>query len=211
MNYSYRLEEEELSIILELIEELNTSEYTPGISAEIDIMNNNYTAYIEVEIDNEFINELDEDVLKKYAEMYSEEEYFMKERIKQYILSLIENPDPLPPASVDEYIDLLNAENYGFCECLEIELEKTKGLIHFTEYEEYIDALEYINSKSSKKYEVTVRYDAFASKKRNDVPVLEFKSTNLKNKIEEKDGFFYYFLLFFIIFWIIVYLFLFCV
>ena len=34
-------------------------------------------------------------------------------------------------------------------------------------------------------------YDALASKKRNDVPVLEFKSTNLKNKIEENDGFKY--------------------
>ena len=34
-------------------------------------------------------------------------------------------------------------------------------------------------------------YEAFASKKRNDVPVLEFKSTNLKNKIEENDGFKY--------------------
>ena len=191
MEYSYRLDDAELSIILDLIEELNSSDYTTIITVEIDIMNNNYTAYIEVEIDNEFINELDEDVLKKYSEMYSEEEYFMKERIKQYILSLIENPDPLPPASVDEYIDLLNAENYGFCECFENELEKTKGLIHFTEYLEYVNALEYINSKASKKYEVSVIYAAFASKKRNDVPVLEFKSTNLKNKIEEKDGFKY--------------------
>ena len=191
MEYSYRLDDAELSIILDLIEELNSSDYTTIITVEIDIMNNNYTAYIEVEIDNEFINELDEDVLKKYSEMYSEEEYFMKERIKQYILSLIENPDPLPPASVDEYIDLLNAENYGFCECFENELEKTKGLIHFTEYLEYVNALEYINSKASKKYDVSLIYEAFASKKRNDVPVLEFKSTNLKNKIVENGEFKY--------------------
>ena len=126
MKYSYRLEEEELSIILDLIEELNSSDYTTIITVEIDVvrLDKRYTAYIETKIDNNFINELDEDILKKYSEMYNEEEYL---------------------------------------------------------------------------------------KKRNDVPVLEFKSTNLKNKIEEKDGFFYYFLLFFIIFWIIVYLFLFCV
>ena len=117
----------------------------------------------------------------------------MKERIKQYVLSLIENPDPLLPASVDEYIHLLNRENYDFCECFENELEKTRGLIHFTEYEEYVDAIQYINSTASKKYEVKLMYDAFASKQRNDVPVLEFKSTNLKNKIVENDGFKYVF------------------
>ena len=154
-------------------------------------MDTHYTVFIEVDINTEFINELDEDILKKYSEMYEEEEYFMKERIKQYILSLIENPYPLLPASVDEYIDLLNAENYDFCECFEIELEKTKGLIHFTEYDEYIGAVQYINSTASKKYEVSVMYEAYASKKRNDVPILEFKSTNLKNKIEENDGFKY--------------------
>lgn len=192
MEYSYGLDDAELDDVLELLEELNSSEYTRIISMEsFDIMDNQYTVFIEVDINTEFINELDEDVLKKYAEMYNEEEYFMKERIKQYILSLIENPDPLLPASVEEYIDLLNAENYDFCECLEIELEKTKGLIHFTEYEEYRDALEYINSTASKKYEVSVIYEAFTSKKRNDVPVLEFKSTNLKNKIVENDGFKY--------------------
>lgn len=191
--YAYGVEDAGLSIILDLIEELNYSEYTTIITVEIDVvkLDKTYTAYIETKIDNNFINELDEEVLTKYSEMYNEEEYFMRERIKQYILSLIENPDPLLPASVDEYIHLLNRENYDFCECLEIELEKTKGLIHFTEYEEYMDALEYINSKASKKYEVSVIYEAFASKKRNDVPVLEFKSTNLKNKIEENDGFKY--------------------
>lgn len=195
MEYSYRVENAGLSIILDLIEELNSSEYTTIITVEIDVvrLDKTYTAYIETKIDNNFINELDEDILKKYAEMYSEEEYFMKERIKQYILSLIENPDPLPLASVDKYIHLLNKENYNFCEYLEIELEKTKGLIHFTEYEEYMDALEYINSKASKKYEVNVVYDALASKKRNDVPILEFKGTEIKNKIEEKDGFKYVF------------------
>lgn len=191
MSYSYGLEDAELSIILDLLSELNYSEYTKIVTAEIDIMNNNYNAYLEVAINTDFINELDEDVLKKYSEMYNEDEYFMRERIKQYILSLIENPYPLLPASVDEYIDLLNAENYGFCECFENELEKTKGLIHFTEYDEYMDALEYINSKASKKYEVTVMYDAFASKKRNNIPRIEFKGTELKNKIEEKDGFRY--------------------
>ena len=117
----------------------------------------------------------------------------MKERIKQYVLSLIENPDPLLQASVDKYIHLLNKENYNFCECLEIELEKTKGLRQFTEYDEYVDALEYINSKASKKYEVTVMYDSLVSKKRNDVPILEFKGTEIKNKIEENDGFKYVF------------------
>ena len=66
-----------------------------------------------------------------------------------------------------------------------------RGLIHLTEYKEYVDAIQYINSTASKKYEVSVIYEAFASKKRNDVPVLEFKSTNLKNKIEENDGFKY--------------------
>lgn len=192
MEYSYRLEDAELSIILDLIEELNSSEYTTIISIEsFDIKNNYYTVFIEVSINTEFINELDEDVLKKYSEMYNEEEYFMRERIKQYILSLIENPDPLLHASVDEYIHLLNTENYDFCECFENELEKMRGLIHFTEYEEYVDAVQYINSISSKKYEVSVMYEAFASKKRNDVSILEFKSTNLKNKIEENDGFKY--------------------
>ena len=193
MSYSYRVEDAGLSIILELIEELNSSEYTTIITIEIDVvrLDKTYTAYIETKINNNFINELDEDVLKKYSEMYNEEEYFMRERIKQYILSLIENPDPLLPASVDEYISLLNRENCAFCDCFENELEKTKGLIHFTEYLEYVNALEYINSKASKKYEVNVMYEAFASKKRNDVPVLEFKSTNLKNKIEENDGFKY--------------------
>lgn len=193
MSYDYRLEDAELSIILDLLSELNYSEYTKIVTAEIDIMNNNYNAYIEVEIDNEFINELDEDVLKKYSEMYNEEEYFMRERIKQYIISLIENPDPLIPASVDEYIHLLNRENYDFCECFENELEKMRGLIHFTEYEEYIDALEYINSTASKKYEVRVIYEALASKKMNDFPVLEFKGTEIKNKIVENDGFKYIF------------------
>ena len=193
MEYSYRVEDAGLSIILDLIEELNYSEYTTIITIEIDVvrLDKTYTAYIETKINNNFINELDEDVLKKYSEMYNEEEYFMRERIKQYILSLIENPDPLLPASVDEYIHLLNRENYDFCECFENELEKMRGLIHFTEYEEYVDAIQYINSKASKKYEVNVMYEAFASKKRNDVPVLEFKSTNLKNKIEENDGFKY--------------------
>lgn len=156
MNYSYRLEEEELSIILELIEELNTSDYTTIITVEIDVvrLDKRYTAYIETKIDNNFINELDEDILKKYSEMYNEEEYFMRERIKQYILSLIENPTPILPSSVDGYISLLNRENYNFCECFENELEKMKGLIHFTEYEEYVDAIQYINSTASKKYEV---------------------------------------------------------
>ena len=193
MEYSYRVENAGLSIILELIEELNSSEYTTIITVEIDVvrLDKTYTAYIETKIDNNFINELDEEVLTKYSEMYNEEEYFMRERIKQYILSLIENPDPLLPASVDEYIHLLNRENYDFCECFENELEKMRGLIHFTEYEEYIDALEYINSKASKKYEVNVMYDALASKKRNDVPILEFKGTEIKNKIEENDGFKY--------------------
>ena len=191
MSYDYRLEDAGLSIILDLIEELNYSEYTKIVTVEIDIMNNNYAAYIEVVINTDFINELDEDVLKKYSEMYNEEEYFMRERIKQYILSLIENPDPLLPASVDEYIHLLNIENYDFCECFENELEKMRGLIHFTEYEEYVDAVQYINSISSKKYEVEVMYNAYASKKRNDVPVIEFKGTDLKKKIEEKDGFRY--------------------
>lgn len=192
MSYSYRLDDVELDDVLELLEELNSSEYTRIISMEsFDILDKQYTVYIEVDINPDFINEINEDILKKYSEMYNEEEYFMKERIKHYILSLIENPDPLPHAIVEEYIFLLNKENYDFCECLEIELEKTKGLIHFTEYEEYMDALEYINSKASKKYEVSVIYEAFASKKRNDVPVLKFKSTNLKNKIEENDGFKY--------------------
>ena len=190
MEYSYRVEDAGLSIILELIEELNSSEYTTIITIEIDVvrLDKTYTAYIETKINNNFINELDEDVLKKYSEMYNEEEYFMRERIKHYILSLIENPDPLPPASVEEYIFLLNSENYDFCECFENELEKTRGLIHFTEYEEYIDALEYINSKASKKYEVTVMYDSLVSKKRNDVPILEFKGTEIKNKTETING-----------------------
>ena len=193
MSYKYRLEDVELDDVLKLLEELNYSEYTTIITVEIDVvrLDKTYTAYIETKIDDNFINELDEEVLTKYSEMYNEEEYFMRERIKQYILSLIENPDPLLPASVDEYIHLLNKENYNFCECFEKELEKTKGLIHFTEYLEYVNALEYINSKASKKYEVSVIYEAFASKKRNDVLVLEFKSTNLKNKIEENDGFKY--------------------
>lgn len=193
MSYEYRLEDVELDDVLKLLEELNYSEYTTIITVEIDVvrLDKTYTAYIETKIDDNFINELDEEVLTKYSEMYNEEEYFMRERIKQYILSLIENPDPRLPASVDEYIHLLNKENYNFCECFEKELEKTKGLIHFTEYLEYVNALEYINSKASKKYEVSVIYEAFASKKRNDVPVLEFKSTNLKNKIEENDGFKY--------------------
>ena len=43
-----------------------------------------------------------------------------------------------------------------------------RGLIHFTEYEEYVDAIQYINSTASKKYEVKVMYDAFVSKQRND-------------------------------------------
>ena len=189
MKYSYGLDDVELDDVLELLEELNSSDYTRIISMEsFDIMDKQYTVFIEVGIDNEFINELDEGVLKKYAEMYSEEEYFMKERIKHYILSLIENPDPLLHSSVDEYIHLLNKENYDFCECLEIELEKTKGLIHFTDYEEYIDALEYINSTASKKYGVTVRYDAFASKKRNVLSAIEFKGTELKNKTETING-----------------------
>lgn len=193
MSYEYRLEDVELDDVLKLLEELNYSEYTTIITVEIDVvrLDKTYTAYIETKIDDNFINELDEEVLTKYSEMYNEEEYFMRERIKQYILSLIENPDPRLPASVDEYIHLLNKENYNFCECFEKELEKTKGLIHFTEYLEYVNALEYINSKASKKYEVSVIYEAFASKKRNDVLVLEFKSTNLKNKIEENDGFKY--------------------
>lgn len=194
MSYDYRLKDVELDYVLKLLEELNSSDYTRILSMEsFDIKDKQYTVYIEVYINTDFINELDEDVLKKYAEMYNEEEYFMRERIKQYILSLIENPDPLLPASVDEYIHQLNRENYDFCECFENELEKMSGLIHFTEYEEYVDALEYINSKASKKYEVRVMYDALASKKRNDVPILEFKSTNLKNKIEENDGFKYIF------------------
>lgn len=194
MSYDYRLEDVELDYVLKLLEELNSSDYTRILSMEsYDIKDKQYTVYIEVDINTDFINELDEDVLKKYSEMYNEEEYFMRERIKQYILSLIENPDPLLPASVDEYIHQLNRENYDFCECFENELEKMRGLIHFTEYEEYVDALEYINSKASKKYEVRVIYEALASKKRNDVPILEFKSTNLKNKIEENDGFKYIF------------------
>ena len=195
MEYSYRVENAGLSIILELIEELNSSEYTTIITVEIDVvrLDKTYTAYIETKIDNNFINELDEDILKKYSEMYNEEEYFMRERIKQYILSLIENPDPLLHASVEKYIHLLNKENYDFCECFENELEKMRGLIHFTEYKEYVDAIQYINSKASKKYEVKVMYDALASKKRNDVPILEFKGTEIKNKIEEKDGFKYVF------------------
>ena len=129
MEYSYRVENVELDDVLDLIEELNSSEYTTIITVEIDVvrLDKTYTAYIETKIDNNFINELDEDILKKYSEMYSEEEYFMKERIKQYILSLIENPDPLLPASVDEYISLLNRENCAFCDCFENELEKTKG------------------------------------------------------------------------------------
>lgn len=190
--YSYGVEDAEFSSILDLLSELNSSDYTKIVSVEIDVnFDKTYTAYIDVEIDTDFINEINEYVLSKYSEMYNEEEYFMKERIKQYILSLIENPDPLLPASVEEYIFLLNSENYDFCECLEIELEKTKGLIHFTEYEEYVDAVQYINSTASKKYEVSVIYEAFASKKRNNVPRIEFKSTNLKNKIEENDGFKY--------------------
>lgn len=194
MSYEYRLEDVELDDVLKLLEELNYSDYTKIISIEsFDIRDKQYTVYIEVYINTDFINELDEDVLKKYSEMYNEEEYFMRERIKQYILSLIENPDPLLPASVDEYIHLLNRENYDFCECFENELEKMRGLIHFTEYEKYVDAIQYINSKASKKYEVKVMYDALASKKRNDVPILEFKGTEIKNKIEEKDGFKYVF------------------
>lgn len=194
MSYDYRLEYVELDDVLKLLKELNSSDYTKIISIEsFDIRDNQYTVYIEVYINTDFINELDEDVLKKYSEMYNEEEYFMRERIKQYILSLIENPDPLLPASVDEYIHLLNRENYDFCECFENELEKMRGLIHFTEYEKYVDAIQYINSKASKKYEVKVMYDALASKKRNDVPILEFKGTEIKNKIEEKDGFKYVF------------------
>ena len=190
MEYSYGVEDAELSIILDLIEELNYSEYTTIITVEIDEvrLDKTYTAYIETKIDDNFINELDEEVLTKYSEMYNEEEYFMRERIKQYILSLIENPDPLLHASVDGYIYLLNRENYDFCECFENELEKTRGLIHFTEYDEYIDALEYINSKASKKYEVTVIYDSLVSKKRNDVPILEFKGTEIKNKTETING-----------------------
>lgn len=189
MEYSYRLDDVELDDVLELLEELNSSDYTRIISMEsFDIMDKQYTVFIEVDINTDFINEINEYVLSKYSEMYNEEEYFMKERIKHYILSLIENPDPLPPASVEEYIFLLNSENYDFCECLEIELEKTKGLIHFTEYEEYIDALEYINSKASKKYEVTVMYDAFASKQRNVLSAIEFKGTELKNKTETING-----------------------
>ena len=189
MSYSYGLEDVELDDVLELLEELNSSEYTRIISMEsFDILDKQYTVYIEVDINPDFINEINEDILKKYSEMYNEEEYFMKERIKHYILSLIENPDPLPHAIVEEYIFLLNSENYDFCECLEIELEKTKGLIHFTEYEEYMDALEYINSKASKKYEVTVRYDAFASKQRNVLSAIEFKGTELKNKTETTNG-----------------------
>ena len=190
MEYSYRVENAGLSIILDLIEEFNSSEYTTIITIEIDVvrLDKTYTAYIETKINNNFINELDEDILKKYSEMYSEEEYFMKERIKHYILSLIENPDPLLHASVDEYIHQLNRENYDFCECFENELEKMRGLIHFTEYEEYMDALEYINSKASKKYEVTVRYDAFASKQRNVLSAIEFKGTELKNKTETTNG-----------------------
>lgn len=194
MSYDYRLEYVELDDVLKLLKELNSSDYTRILSMEsYDIKDKQYTVYIEVYINTDFINELDEDVLKKYSEMYNEEEYFMRERIKQYIISLIENPDPLLPASVDEYIHLLNRENYDFCECLENELEKMRGLIHFTEYEEYVDAIQYINSKASKKYEVKVMYDALASKKRNDVPILEFKGTEIKNKIEEKDGFKYIF------------------
>ena len=186
MEYSYQILDSELGIILDLLSELNYSDYTKIISAEID--NTNFIADIDVEIDNNFINELDEDILKKYSEMYEEEEYFMKERIKQYILSLIENPYPLLPASVDEYIDLLNAENYGFCECFENELEKTKGLIYFTDYEEYVGAVQYINSISSKKYDVNVRYKAFTSKNENLVPAIEFKGTELKNKTETTNG-----------------------
>lgn len=194
MEYSYGVEDVEVDDVLELLEELNSSEYTRIISMEsFGIMDNQYTVFIEVEIDNEFINELDEDVLKKYAEMYNEEEYFMKERIKQYILSLIENPDPLLPASVEGYIYLLNAENYGFCECFENELEKTKGLIYFTDYEEYVGAVQYINSISSKKYDVNVRYNAFTSKKENVVPEIEFNGTTLKHEIEEQNGTIYKF------------------
>ena len=189
MSYSYSLEDVELDDVIKLLEELNSSEYTRIISMEsFGIQDKQYTVFIEVYINTDFINELDEDILKKYSEMYSEEEYFMKERIKQYILSLIENPDPLLPASVDGYIYLLNRENYDFCECFENELEKSKGLIHFTEYLEYVNALEYINSKASKKYEVTVMYDAFASKKRNVLSAIEFKGTELKNKTETING-----------------------
>lgn len=189
MEYSYRLDDVELDDVLELLEELNSSDYTRIISMEsFDIMDKQYTVFIEVDINTDFINELDEDVLKKYSQRYSEEEYFMRERIKQYILSLIENPDPLLPASVDGYIYLLNIENYDFCECFENELEKTKGLIHFTEYSEYVDALKYINSNASKKYEVTVMYDAFASKQRNVLSAIEFKCTKLKNKTETING-----------------------
>lgn len=194
MSYDYRLEDVGLDYVIELLEKLNSSDYTRILSMEsFDIKDKQYTVFIEVYINTDFINELDEDVLKKYSEMYNEEEYFMRERIKQYILSLIENPDPLLPASVDEYIHLLNRENYDFCECFENELEKMRGLIHFTEYDEYVDAIQYINSTASKKYEVRVIYDALASKKRNDVPILEFKSTEIKNKIEENDGFKYIF------------------
>lgn len=193
MEYTYEICDAELSIILDLLSELNDSEYTQILSAEID--NTNFIADIDVEIDKNFITELDEDILQKYAELYKEEEYFMRERIKQYILSLIENPYPLLPASVEEYVDLLNAENYDFCECFEIELEKTKGLIHFTEYDEYVGAVQYINSISSKKYEVKVMYDAFTSKKRNDVPRIEFNGTEIKHEIEEQKGTIYKFCL----------------
>lgn len=155
-------------------------------SAEFEVLED------EVDINPDFINELDEEVLTKYSEMYNEEEYFMRERIKQYILSLIENPYPILHASVDEYIDLLNSENYGFCECFENELEKTKGLI-FTEYEEYVDAIQYINSISSKKYDVNVRYKALTSKNENLVPEIEFNGTTLKHEIEEQNGAIYKF------------------
>lgn len=192
--YSYGVEDVEFSSILDVLSELNSSDYTKIVSVEIDVnFDKTYTADIDVEIDNNFINELDEDVLKKYSQMYNEEEYFMRERIKQYILSLIENSEPLLPVSVEEYISLLNRENYDFCECLEIELEKTKGLIHFTEYSEYVDALKYINSNASKKYEVEVTYNAFSSTKRNDVPRIEFNGTTLKHEIEEQNGTIYIF------------------
>lgn len=192
--YSYGVEDVEFSSILDVLSELNSSDYTKIVSVEIDVnFDKTYTADIDVEIDNNFINELDEDVLKKYSQMYNEEEYFMRERIKQYILSLIENSEPLLPVSVEEYISLLNRENYDFCECLEIELEKTKGLIHFTEYSEYVDALKYINSNASKKYEVEVTYNAFSSTKRNDVPRIEFNGTTLKHEIEEQNGTIYKF------------------
>lgn len=112
-----------------------------------------------------------------------------------FILSLIENPDPLLHSSVDGYIHMLNTENYDFCECFENELEKTKGLIYFTDYEEYVGAVQYINSISSKKYDVNVRHKSFTSKKENIVPEIEFNGTKLKHEIEEQNGTIYKFCL----------------